>query len=603
MGLLYKWANLERGVAVGAVPVLIASIHNMRITTTIAGMLLLLFVSVSGKCQAINAEDVQVQQLIMRLNADTDNLDRVYIFKNSPEYFQRLGLFYQEFLQLLQGVRFDGLSVSGQVDYVLLKRNIGYAQQQLKEAEAVYGQVAGWAPFAPSIIALQQQRRRGKSLDGAAVADTLMAVKAAIKKAGVVVSKATAFTPEQGRMLRAVTDELKKGLQHTFSFYNGYDPQFSWWVKTAYEETDSLLGVFERTVAKKIASIPAAAVDSSGIKGQPIGSAALQQLLRYEMIPYNADQLVEIANKEFAWCDVEMRKAAKEMGFGDDWKKALEKIKQHYVEPGKQPELINRLAEEAIAYIEKHDLVTVPPLAKESWRMSMLSVEQQRFAPFFLGGESILIAYPTDEMDSETKQMSLRSNNYGFAHATVFHELIPGHNLQGFMNRRYKPYRGIFRTPFSVEGWALYWEMLLWDKGFHATPEEKVGALFWRMHRCARILFSLNYHLGKWTPQQCIDFLVERVGHERFSATSEVRRSFEGNYGPLYQVAYMMGGLQLRALHHEIVDSGKMTDKQFHDAFLQENVIPIEMFRAIITRKKLKPDYQTEWYFAGTPGN
>jgi uncharacterized protein (DUF885 family) len=180
----------------------------------------------------------------------------------------------------------------------------------------------------------------------------------------------------------------------------------------------------------------------------------------------------------------------------------------------------------------------------------------------------------------------------------VFHELIPGHNLQGFMNERYKPYRSIFSTPFSVEGWALYWEMLLWDKGFHATPEERIGALFWRMHRCARIIFSLNYQLEKWTPKQCIDFLVDRVGHERFSAESEVRRSFTGGYGPLYQIAYMMGGLQLRALHKEMVESKKMTDKEFHDAFLKENAIPIELFRAMITNQKLSKDFTTQWRFS-----
>lgn len=139
---------------------------------------------------------------------------------------------------------------------------------------------------------------------------------------------------------------------------------------------------------------------------------------------------------------------------------------------------------------------------------------------------------------------------------------------------------------------------MAWDKGFHATPEEKIGALFWRMHRCARIIFSLNYHLGKWTSQQCIDFLVDKVGHERFSAESEVRRSFTGNYGPLYQIAYMMGGLQLRALHHELVDAKKMTDKAFHDAYLHENSIPVEMFRAIITKQSLSTDFSTKWRFA-----
>ena len=44
------------------------------------------------------------------------------------------------------------------------------------------------------------------------------------------------------------------------------------------------------------------------------------------MIPYTPEELVEIANKEFAWCENEMKKASREMGYGDDWKKALEAV-------------------------------------------------------------------------------------------------------------------------------------------------------------------------------------------------------------------------------------------------------------------------------------
>src|SRR5262245_63435897 len=122
--------------------------------------------------------------------------------------------------------------------------------------------------------------------------------------------------------------------------------------------------------------------------------------------------------------------------------------------------------------------------------------------------------------------------------------------------------------------------MLLWDDGFPKTPENRVGMLFWRMHRQARIIFSLRFHLGEWTPQQCVDFLVDRVGHERANAEGEVRRSVYGGYGPLYRLAYMIGGLQFRALRHELVESGKMTDRQFHDAVLRENQMPVEMVRA-----------------------
>jgi uncharacterized protein (DUF885 family) len=315
------------------------------------------------------------------------------------------------------------------------------------------------------------------------------------------------------------------------------------------------------------------------------------------MIPYSPEELVEIANKEFAWCEGEMKKASRAMGFGDDWKKALEAVKQKYVEPGKQPELIRTQAMEAIEYVEKNNLVTVPKLARESWRVEMMSPERQLQSPFFLGGETILVSYPTSTMTHEQKMMSMRGNNPHFTHAVTFHELIPGHHLQRYMNQRFRPYRELFRTPFWIEGWSLYWEFLLWDRGFNKTPEDRVGALFWRMHRCARIIFSLSFHLEKMSPQEAVDFLVERVGHERDNAAAEVRRSFSGDYGPLYQIAYMMGGLQFYNLHRELVDGKKMSDREFHDAILKEGPIPVEMVRAILTKQKLARDHKPAWKF------
>ena len=118
-----------------------------------------------------------------------------------------------------------------------------------------------------------------------------------------------------------------------------------------------------------------------------------------------------------------------------------------------------------------------------------------------------------------------RQQRPGFSHATAFHEMIPGHNLVGFMGARFNDYRANLSGggPFFGEGWPLYWELILYDMGFDKTPERQVGALFWRMHRCARIIFSLKFHLGQWSPQEAIDFLVDRVGHERDNATRRSR--------------------------------------------------------------------------------
>ncbi|HCA56855.1 MAG TPA: DUF885 domain-containing protein, partial [Blastocatellia bacterium] len=362
-----------------------------------------------------------------------------------------------------------------------------------------------------------------------------------------------------------------------------------------YEAVEAALQRYSEYVAGKLVGI--AADYRTTIIGDPIGREALIRELQFEMIPYTPEELVELAEKEFEWCVAELKKASREMGHGDDYMKAIEAVKQKYVEPGKQPALIRDFALEAIDYVKKNDLLTVPREAEETWRMEMMSPERQLVAPFFLGGETILVAYPTDSMTHEQKMMSLRGNNPHFARAVTHHELIPGHHMQQFMNRRYRTYRSTFRTPFWGEGWALYWEFLLWDRGFTKTPEDKIGALFWRSHRAARIIFSLNFHLGRWTPEQCVDLLVNRVGHERENALAEVRRSFSGDYGPLYQMAYMVGGLQFYQMHKDLVGTKKMTDRQFHDAILKEGSIPVELVRAILTMQPLEREFATKWRF------
>jgi uncharacterized protein (DUF885 family) len=140
--------------------------------------------------------------------------------------------------------------------------------------------------------------------------------------------------------------------------------------------------------------------------------------------------------------------------------------------------------------------------------------------------------------------------------------------------------------------------MLLWDLDFPRSAEDRIGMLFWRKHRCARIIFSLSYHLEKMTPEECVDFLVERVGHERNNAEAEVRRSVMGGYGPLYQAAYMLGGLQIRSLYQELVETGKMTAREFHDTVIRQNAIPIDMVRARLTGEPLSAEYRTQWRFA-----
>ena len=556
----------------------------------------------------LNSPQSEMRGLIERYMADRGSLGRFYTVETSPVRYARMKQFYGEWLATLRQVNFDAISLEGKIDYLLFKNYLDHEMRQLDLRAKAFTETAQLIPFAQTITDLEDARRRMDPVDSAKAAALLTNLNKQIEEARKAVeagldnqakgeSKTVAIKAKKTVANRAavILNGLRVTLKNWFGFHNGYDPVFTWWVGEPYKSVDQALGTYSAFLREKVVGVKS--TDETAIIGDPIGRDALMSELAYEMIPYTPEELIALANKELEWCEAEMKRASRELGYGDDWRKALEYVKTLHVEPGKQPELIKELALEAIAFIDRHDLVTVPQLARDTWRMEMMTPEQQLVSPFFLGGESILVSYPTNTMGHEQKMMSMRGNNIHFSRATVFHELIPGHHLQGFMAGRYRTHRSLFSTPFWTEGWALYWEMLLWDMNFAKSPENRIGMLFWRMHRCARIIFSLSFHLEKMTPQECIDLLVKRVGHELDNATAEVRRSFAGSYGPLYQCAYLLGGLQIRALHGELVDSGKMTNRAFHDAILKENRIPIEMVRASLTKQKLTRDFSSSWKF------
>ncbi len=150
---------------------------------------------------------------------------------------------------------------------------------------------------------------------------------------------------------------------------------FTWWVEEPYKAADAAIDAYATALRQKFGAVargpgegfgpgggrrrgPGAgpggppredaqaagaartdptAARQSEIVGNPIGRDALLSELQYEMIAYTPEELIELARTELAWCEDQMKKAAREMGKGDDWKAALEHVKTLHVEPGKQP--------------------------------------------------------------------------------------------------------------------------------------------------------------------------------------------------------------------------------------------------------------------------
>lgn len=568
--------------------------------------------------------------LIRLYQTDRSGVSRFYDMPWSERRFDRMEEVYTSWQKRLGGVDFRALDQQGKIDAILLRMELGKDLADLAQDRQRLAEMEELLPFRRAIQELEASRRKMDPVDAQAAAERVAGLAETIKKVRARVEKGKReekkadrggdgekgeegkkeepkkaqedaplrVTPVVARRAAGAAGEIRGTLREWYGFYEGYQPDFGWWLKKPHDDASAALDEYARYLREDIAGLKGK--DEDPLVGDPIGSGALADDLAAELIPYTPEELIAIAEKEFAWCEAEMRNASAEMGLGDDWKAALARVKAAHVPPGEQDDLVTKQARDAIAFLKDRDLVTIPPLCEETWRLTMISPQGQKTLPFAAyGGQNMMVAYPTDGMKHEDKLMSMRGNNRHFTRIVTPHELIPGHHLQGYMAQRLRPYRGMFSTPFLVEGWALYWEMTLWDLGYPQGPEDRVGMLFWRMHRAARIIVSLKFHLGQMSPQEMVDFLVDRVGHERFGATSEVRRFIGGDYSPLYQCGYMIGGLQLRALRKELVDSGKMTNREFHDAVLTYGPIPVELIRAGMMGEELSADYKARWKFAG----
>ena len=258
----------------------------------------------------------EVNNLMVEYQADFGSLSRFYFTENSPERRDRLRKLQRDFLQQLQQLKYESLPVGSKADYILFKRDL---EDQLRSAdieENEFKQVMNWFPFAEKIYAIEKSRRRGTQPESQKLAAAMNDLTEEIEKTTKALDKEKSIDIALTRRAQGIVRGLQAALKSVQDFYVGYDPMYTWWMPEPYKKLDAALAANGKAWEAKTKSAPAAKDDGSGIVGYPVGREELIRQLQGEMIPYTPEELVDIANAEFAWCDAEMLKASKEMGFG-----------------------------------------------------------------------------------------------------------------------------------------------------------------------------------------------------------------------------------------------------------------------------------------------
>ncbi len=309
-----------------------------------------------------------------------------------------------------------------------------------------------------------------------------------------------------------------------------------------------------------------------------------EKLKLYHEIDFDADSLYELGERIFNDTTKAMKKLAKEIDPKKKWEEIVAELKKEHPTNAQLVGYYAKEMDRAKKFVIKNKLVTLPP--KEEIRV----VETPDFArpiipyaaylmPGLYEPEQVGIFWVTTVADGTPKEQAKAQleghSKYGIV-VTSLHEAYPGHHLQlTRANLKPRVFRHIHHTSVFAEGWALYCEEMMYEKGFYSDPRVRLLQLKDQLWRSCRVMIDVSLHTRNMSFDEAVQFLVEKAHLEHPNAVAEVRRYCQS---PTQPMSYVLGKhlvLELRKKWEKKL--GKSFDlKAFHDAFVEHGTIPIK---------------------------
>jgi uncharacterized protein (DUF885 family) len=170
---------------------------------------------------------------------------------------------------------------------------------------------------------------------------------------------------------------------------------------------------------------------------------------------------------------------------------------------------------------------------------------------------------------------------------TVFHEGLPGHQLEGGLalsNPNLPLIRKVGGFSGYAEGWALYAEQLADELGMYDDePIGRIGYLKFQLFRACRLVVDTGIHHLGWSREQAIQYFLDVDGDVPGYAAREVERYCAT---PGQACSYKIGHtVWTRARARAQQALGPRYDiKDFHEAGLSYGRVPLDILDGIIDK-------------------
>ncbi|MBH1445568.1 MULTISPECIES: DUF885 domain-containing protein [Stenotrophomonas] len=171
------------------------------------------------------------------------------------------------------------------------------------------------------------------------------------------------------------------------------------------------------------------------------------------------------------------------------------------------------------------------------------------------------------------------------------HEAIPGHHVQlGLQQELAKlpRFRRLGGDLAFVEGWGLYAETLGENLGIYTDPYDRIGYLYSRLLRAARVVADTGVNAQGWSKQQAVTYLQKTVDMSSDDANAEVERIMAQPGQALSNVAGLTTIVALRDKAKE--RQGAAFDlRRFHAELLKDGSMPLDVLGRKMERWMAQP--------------
>ena len=318
-----------------------------------------------------------------------------------------------------------------------------------------------------------------------------------------------------------------------------------------------------------------------------------RQLRERERLNFDARGLRDMGQAEYDRLDTEMRALAREARGTDDWRAVLDAANDDH--PPTEEAMRLAYADwtgRSRDFLARTGLVTLPPGESCTVEPSpvftrpLIAVASYSGPPSFsdrLAGHFFVPIAP-DGTSEEEIQKRLASNSNDSIPTTAVHEAYPGHHWHITWSKIHsRKLRKVLGTPYFSEGWALYAERVMRERGFFEDPIQELYHLEATIFRAARIVVDTSLHMGEMDYDEAVRLMVAKTALTEPTAKAEVGRYCSW---PTQASSYLTGCLEILRIRQRYLDARGFagvapTDapievvRDFHDRICASGRLPV----------------------------